>query len=315
MTPKRAQTIVMSNQKGGCGKTTTAVNLAAGLARAGYSTCLVDIDSQCNASATLGIVPEELKQEGALTVADAFLAKKPASAIQIPFDERFDGKLTLVPGHRALDQVEAQLEVDLKKSRISEELSPFDEDDLREENRNRLKKSLSSIIHEHDFIVIDTPPRLGFELTSALIAADWYIIPVSPSLYDVDGLKRLTETIRKIKQRANPKIELLAVILGRFRQNTILHGEVREKLKLSFPDTFCDTVINESVRYGETTFRRQTIFELEASETQAEQFEQLTKEILSRAIKLEETPSEQPTIEEVTVPREEPVMKEAASNE
>lgn len=311
MTPKRAQVIVMANQKGGCGKTTTAVNLAAGFAKEGYSTCLVDIDSQCNCSGTFGIVPEELKQDGRLTIADAFLAKKPASSIEIDFGERFNERLSLVPGHRALDQVEAQLEADLKKTRISEELSPFDEDDLREENRNRLRKSLSSIIHKHDFIIIDTPPRLGFELTSALIASDWYVIPASPSLYDVDGLKRLTETVRKIKQRANPKLNLLSVVLGRFRQNTILHQEVRDKLKGSFPDTLCDAVISESVRYGETTFRKQTIFELESGANQALQFEALAKEILLKLVKLEESPQE----EHAPLTPENVVTKEAAANE
>lgn len=282
MAGKRAQVIVLANQKGGCGKSTTAVNLAGGFAKLGYSTCLVDLDSQCNATGTFGINPEELKQEGRFTIADAFLANKPGTQIEITFGKRFDGRLSLLPGHRALDQVQAQLEAELKRRVIADGVSPMEEDDHRSENRQRLKKSLSPLVDRHDFIVIDTPPRLGFELTAALLAADWYLIPVFPSLYDVDGLARLTTTVKKVRQRANPKLELLGVVLGNFKGNTNLHQDVRATLEASFPDSMCKTVINYSVRHGEATFQRKTIFEHAPGHSAANQFEQLTKELLTK---------------------------------
>lgn len=282
MADRRASVIVLANQKGGCGKSTTAVNLAAGFARDGYSTCLVDLDSQCNATGTFSVDPDELRDQGKFTVADAFLANKPGSQIELAFGERFDGKLTLLPGHRALDQVQAQLDADLKRRVIADGISPMEEDDLRSENRLRLKKSLAPLVAARDFIVIDTPPRLGFELTAALLAADWYIIPVFPSKYDVDGLSRLTATVQKVRQRGNAKLRLLAVILGNYKANTVLHQDVRAKLKGTFPEAMCETVINDSVRHGEATFRRQTIYEAAPGQQAANQFGQLTKEILGR---------------------------------
>ncbi|MCG3132804.1 MAG: Chromosome-partitioning ATPase Soj [Phycisphaerae bacterium] len=282
MTEPRASVIVLANQKGGCGKSTTAVNLAGGFAREGLSTCLVDLDSQCNATGTFSVDPDELRDQGKFTVADAFLANKPGTQIELAFGDRFEGKLTLLPGHRALDQVQAQLDADLKRRVIADGISPMEEDDLRSENRLRLKKSLAPLVAARDFIVIDTPPRLGFELTAALLAADWYIIPVFPSKYDVDGLSRLTATVQKVRQRGNAKLRLLAVILGNYKANTVLHQDVRAKLKGTFPDAMCETVINDSVRHGEATFRRQTIYEAAPGQQAANQFAQLTREILDR---------------------------------
>lgn len=305
MAEQRAEVIVLANQKGGCGKSTTAVNLAAGFAREGFLSTLVDLDSQCNATGTFSIDPDELREGGKYTVADAFLANKPATQIEIAFGDRFDDKLTLMPGHRALDQVQAQLDADLKRRVIADGISPMEEDDLRGENRLRLKKSLSPLLAVRDFIVIDTPPRLGFELTAALLAADWYIIPVFPSKYDVDGLSRLTATVQKVRQRGNSKLRLLAVILGNYKANTVLHQDVRAKLKGTFPEAMCENVINDSVRHGEATFRRQTIYEAAPGQQAANQFAQLTKEILERLRREQggrkSLPDEKPDAEPLTL--------------
>lgn len=315
MTDRRAQVIVLANQKGGCGKSTTAVNLAAGLAREGYLVSIVDLDSQCNATGTFSIDPDELRQHGKYTVADAFLANKPASQIEIGFEDRFDGKLSVLPGHRALDQVQAQLDADLKRKVIADGISPMEEDDLRGENRLRLKKSLSTLIPHRDFIIIDTPPRLGFELTAAFLAADWYLIPLFPSKYDVDGLSRLTATVQKVRQRGNPRLRLLGVVLGNFKASTVLHRDVQAKLKATFPEHMCETVITDSVRHGEATFRRQTIFEAAPGQQAATQFEELTREILGRLTAAGEGARTAPHQAPEELAEAEPVIAEAAANE
>lgn len=97
---RRTEIIVLANQKGGCGKSTAAVSLGAGFARAGYSVCVVDVDPQCNATDTFGISRDELSKSGMYTVADAYLAKKPASEIELGFSDRFESRLTVVPSHR-----------------------------------------------------------------------------------------------------------------------------------------------------------------------------------------------------------------------
>lgn len=275
------QTVVLANQKGGCGKSTTAVNLAGGLARAGYSVCLVDLDPQCNTTTNFGVDPEELHEHGKPTILDAYLKSAPASAIEVGFEDRFDGLLTLLPGHRSLDQAEASLEAKLKSRSVEEGLSPLEEDDFRHESRMRLRKSLASLQKERDFILIDTPPRLGFELTTALLAANWYLIPVFASRYDTDGLTRLTQTVRKIRQRANQTLNLLGVVLGNFDPSTTLHKQIRETLQAKFGDDFCNTVIHRSIKHAEATFAKQTIFEHAPGHQTAAQFEELTTELIA----------------------------------
>lgn len=287
MPQTRAHVIVIANQKGGCGKTTTAVNLAAGFARLGHPTCLVDLDSQCNATTTFGFRPERLAKEGRKTIADAFIANKPGTAIALPLDDRFDGNLTLLPGHRSLDIAKTKLESEIRTAAIEDDLSPYDEEDIRREHRHRLRKSLKPLVQTNEFIVIDTPPRLGFELTAALVAADWYIIPLTASLYDVDGLSRLLENVKKVQTRENHAIRLLGVVMSEFKPNTNLHADVRAKLKQKFVDKLFDTVINDSVRFPETPYANKTIFEHAPGQQASQQFADLTDEVLTRLAAME----------------------------
>src|SRR5436305_10920719 len=111
---ERTQVVTLANQKGGCGKTTAAVSLSAALAQVGYSVCLVDADPQCNATDTFGIDREALAQEGRYTLADAYLTKRAAREIAHDFDERFGGRLAVVPGNRALGSVPHRLDAQLQ---------------------------------------------------------------------------------------------------------------------------------------------------------------------------------------------------------
>lgn len=279
---KSAQTIVLANQKGGCGKTTTAISISAGFALEGYSTCLVDLDSQCNVTTTFDLDLDRLRREGRYTILDAFLANKPGRDIEIPITGRLEDNLSIIPGHRALDQVHGKLEADLKSEIIHEDQSPFDEDDMRAGHRQKLKNSLASLRDHHDIIVIDTPPALGFLLTSALIAADWYLIPVFASGFDLDGLTRLTGTVKKVRERTNPALSILGVVHGNFDTRTALDRGVYEKLAQRFGDRMCETKIHQGVNHREATLYKTTIFEHAPSSQPARQYRELTKELLKR---------------------------------
>jgi len=279
----RTEIIVLANQKGGCGKSTAAVSIGAGFAHEGYSVCVVDVDPQCNATDTFGIDRDELAKSGMYTIADAYLAKKPASEIELSFDERFEGRLTVVPSHRGLASVPHRLETQLQATIANDNYSELDADDFKSEHRQRLKNSLDSLRGYHDVVLIDTPPDLGFLMTTALIASDWYIIPVFPSGYDLKGLETLTRTAEKVQKRYNPRLRLLGVLLGNYDVRAKLDRDIQRMLAQKFGERFVfQTTINRSVRHREAPVYSRTIFEHAPGELASEQYLALTHEVLER---------------------------------
>ena len=280
---QRTHVIVLANQKGGCGKTTTAVSLAAGLAHEGYSVCLVDTDPQCNATDTFGINRDELAKAGRFSVADAYLAKKPAREIELGFGDRFQERLTLVTGHRGLGTLPHRLDAQLQATVTNENYSELDSDDLKNEHRQRLKNSLDSLRGIHDVVIIDTPPELGFLMTSSLIAADWFIIPVFPSGYDLKGLETLTRTVEKVQKRYNPRLRLFGVLIGNFDARTKLDSDIQRILARDFGEQLVfQTTIHRAVKHREATVYGQTILERAPGEQASEQFLALTREVVDR---------------------------------
>ena len=280
---RRTEIIVLANQKGGCGKSTAAVSLGAGFARAGYSVCVVDVDPQCNATDTFGISRDELAKSGMYTVADAYLAKKPASEIELGFSDRFESRLTVVPSHRGLGSVSHRLDAQLQATIVNDNYSELDADDMKNEYRQRLKNSLDALRNLHDIVLIDTPPDLGFLMTTALIAADWYMIPVFPSGYDLKGLETLTRTVEKVQKRYNPRLRLLGVLLGNYDTRAKLDNDIHRMLAKKFGEELVfQTTINRSVRHREAPVYSRTIFEHAPGELAAEQFLALTHEVLTR---------------------------------
>jgi chromosome partitioning protein len=277
------QIVAFANQKGGCGKTTSAVSLAAAVAEKGHSVCLVDTDPQCNATDTFGVSRDELATAGRFTVADAYLSKKPASEIELDFADRFDGRLTVVPGHRGLGSVPHRLEAQLQATIANDNYSELDADDLKNEQRQRLKNSIATLRTRRDLVFIDTPPELGFLMTSSLIAADWYIIPVFPSGYDLKGLETLTKTVEKVRSRFNPHLRLLGVLVGNFDARAKLDSDVYKMLAGKFgEERLFETTVNRSVKHREATVYCRTIFEHAAGEQAAEQFAGVAAELIAR---------------------------------
>ncbi len=291
---QRGTIITLANQKGGCGKTTSAVSLAAALAMEGRLTCLVDADPQCNATDSFGIDRDDLARAGRFTVADIYLAKKPAEEVEIDFGERFEGRLKLVPGHRGLMSVPHRLEAQLQSSLAAEDSSELDADDFKNEHRNRLKHSLESLRATRDFVLIDTPPDLGFLMTTALIAADWFIMPIFPSGYDLKGVETLMRTVEKVQKRFNPELRLLGVLLGNYDATAKLDSDIQKMLARTFGESLIfKTAIHRSVKHREATVYGRTIFEHAAGQQPAAQFRAVALEVLAR---LGEMPAEQTAV-------------------
>lgn len=280
------QVIVFANQKGGCGKTSTTVAAAGAFASLGYSVCVIDTDPQCNATDNLGVDPDEVLRQGKYTLADAYLSKVPAARIAVTPEGRFEGLISVVPGHRALSSVSPRLENEVLQLLTDPNSSDLDGEDMRKEHRMRLGKSIDSLRGQYDVVLIDTPPNLDFLMTSALIAADYYVVPVFPSGYDLKGLEVLTRTIDKVRKAYNPKLNLAGVLLGNYDRTTSLDKQVHEMLRKRFtPALVFATTIGRSVRYREAAMGRITIFEHPEGKEQAGQFVALIKEMINRGVK------------------------------
>jgi chromosome partitioning protein len=282
----KTQIIALVNQKGGCGKTTSAVAIASGFASLGYSVCLVDTDPQCNATESFGVRAETLVEEGKFTLADAYVKKKAATDIEMDFDARFGGLLTLLPGHRGISSVPLKLESELQIAIADGEKTTLDADEMRSEQRLRLRRSLDTLRGKRDVVVIDTPPSLDFLMVSTLVAADWFIIPVFPSGYDLKGLELLMRTVAKVRERYNPSLRLAGVLLGNYDRTATLDKDIHNMLKKRFgEEVVFNTTIGRSVRMRDATVRGLTIFELPEAQAQAQQFLNLIHEMLNRGSK------------------------------
>lgn len=283
----QTQVMTFANQKGGCGKTSSTVSLAAAFAELGYSACIIDTDPQCNATETFGVTQDILKKEGRYTLADMYLSKKRALDCVYDFGDRFGKKLAVVPGNRGLNTVPPRLESEVQAQIATEEKSILDIDDLRKEHRVRLRKSIDSLRGVFDVVLIDTPPDLGFLMTTALIASDWFIIPVFPSGYDLRGLETLTQTVDKVrKQGYNSKLRLAGVLLGNYDRSAKLDSDIHGILKKRFGEQLVfRTTIGRSVKHREATVYCRTIFEHVRGSPPSNQYLELASELINRGQK------------------------------
>jgi chromosome partitioning protein len=282
--------VAFANQKGGCGKTTTTVSVAAGLVQLGYKVVVADTDSQCNASDSFGLDRDALQREGYFTIADAYLAKRPTSEIVVNFGDRFSESLFVAMGHRGLSTVPQRLESELQENLARDGASNLDADDIRNEQRSRLRESIASLRGHVDFVLIDTPPDLGFIMTTSLIAADYFVIPVFPSGYDLKGLETLLGTAERVQKKLNPGLQLLGVVLGNVDGNARLDADIHQMLQRKFgEDRVFQTCISRSVKHREAPAYGRTIFEHAPGSTAAAQFGALSRELAERVESLLKT--------------------------
>lgn len=251
--------IAIVNQKGGVGKSTTAVNLGAGIARSGLTVALIDMDPQSNTTSSLiGKPPKE-----GLTVYEVLEdCKKVRSAILKTGIEN----LYLLPSNINLAGAEIEL-----VSAISRE--------------TRLKRALEIIRKDFDFIIVDCPPSLGLLTLNAMAAADSLIVPIQCEYFALEGLSKLLETYELVKENLNPRLKILGFLLTMYDSRTRLSQDVSEEVRNYFGEKVFSTVIPRSVRISEAPGFSKPIQEFAPNSKGALAYDQLAKEVISRAKK------------------------------
>lgn len=247
--------IAIANQKGGVGKTTTSVNLGAGMATLGKRVLLVDIDPQGNTTSGVGVN----KADVANCIYDILINEvDPADTI---LETMIDG-LHIIPATIQLAGAEIEL-----VSTISREL--------------RLKKALNAVKNNYDYIIIDCPPSLGILTINSLTAADSVIIPIQCEYYALEGLSQLLNTVRLVQKNLNPHLMIEGVLLTMLDARTNLGIQVIEEVKKYFQEKVYKTIIPRNVRLSEAPSHGQSIITYDTRSKGAEVYLELAKEVIS----------------------------------
>lgn len=251
-----ATVISVTNQKGGVGKTTTAVNLAYYLAKSGKKTLLIDFDPQGNATSGLGFDKQSLK----VTMAEVIMGTKKLDQAVLPTPHK---NLSLAPTTPQL----ANTEVELAQA---------------DQRFSRLKAAIEASKGGYDMIIIDNPPSLSLLTVNGLIAAKYVLLPVQTEFYALEGLGQLLETMKLVRKSMNPTLELLGVLPTMIDGRTTLSGQVHAEIKKHFPGKVFNTVIPRNIRLAEAPSHGLPVGVYDKFSKGARAYKALAKEVIDR---------------------------------
>lgn len=252
-----SQIIAILNQKGGVGKTTTTISLAAYLGKLGKTVLIIDADPQGNATSGVGV------DKKAITKTTYSVLSKDTTLPEAIVQTRMKN-VSILPSNSDL----AALETDISSA---------------SDKFVRMQSVIKTV--RFDFIIIDCPPSLGLLTISTLVAADWLLIPVQAEFYAMEGLGQLLEVYQRVKKSINPDLSIVGIVITMFDSRTGLSGQVKDQLIMHFDSLVFDTIIPRNVKLAEAPSFGQAISEYDKWSKGARAYKQLTKEVINRVAK------------------------------
>jgi chromosome partitioning protein len=252
-----AKVLAMCNQKGGVGKTTSTINLGAALAEYGRRVLLVDFDPQGALSVGLGIHPHQLD----CTIYNVIMERSvPVDSVVLPTCVE---NMDLLPSNIDLSAAEVQLVAEVGREQT-------------------LGRTIQPLLDNYDYVLIDCQPSLGLLTVNALAAADGVLIPLECEFFSLRGVALLIDTIEKVRERLNPKLDITGIVATRYDPRTLHSREVMARVVEAFGDIVFDTVINRTVRFPETTVAGEPITVWAPRSAGAKAYRALAREVIAR---------------------------------